>query len=665
MATTILALSFLAVGAGFAVFFYVRRRGKVPAAFFLVIRGLILVALLLAFFEPIVTFEQLATKQRTVPVLVDASMSMRLFRPDSVILPFLGSLDSLGRAHPDGPKFKFYCFGDSLRDCPEGRSIRFSDLQSFFPASEDAPLIRDAPFVLIVSDGNLSNVSHLQGGLQDKSCYYLELPAVAPRPYLQAEILNAPENVALDSASVITVGVRGFAPAHRTLAMTCRRRGSAVLRKSIFVDSGYFSDTVALRLPPGPEGRHVYSVLIENAADTLRSAPFFCQTVFPRQFVAAIYSAAPLLDRRFLTNALAEDGQWRIAPLDARRCDALFLFDCTGAGLERLRQLGPRGLAVFLGAIPCSSRVETTPASFSLLPADPYDTTFARFAATDVAPPSHILTCAAPFLRRSRVALFALARRESGPFLQADTVPFLAAGSFEGHEAAVVFARGLWRCDFLSISVARERETPALLSCLVSFAKQRLVANLRDNLAAYPREADLFERDSLPFTVLLPPIFDPSAAGAGAGASSMELTIRFAVESAGRTCIDSWLPIAGMDPENRALVKLPPLGAGTYAFTCSAIVNGSIRSYSDTMYVGTSSPELSVQSQNTLLLGEIAAPLRPANAQAALAAFTIHSQAKRMTVARYFQVRQTWALLAVIFGLWAAEWIVRRKQGLD
>jgi hypothetical protein len=660
MLISILATCLVTAGAVLAAFFYVRRRGRLPALLFLAVRALMITALLLAFFEPVITFEQLETKRKTVPVLVDASMSMQLFRPDVAVLPFLRSLDSLGRAGNGGPRFQFYCFGDSLRVCRNPGEIRFSDLQSSLPDSTNDPALRDAPFILIVSDGNLSNVSLPQGGLRDKSCRYLELPAVAPRPYLQTEILGAPESVALDSASAVTVGVRGFAPARRTLVMTCRRHGLPVLRKSIPVDSGYFSDTVVLKLPSGPEGRHVYSVLTENAADTLRSVPYFSQTVVPHRFVAAVYSSSPLLDRRFLANALAEDGQWSLAPQDDGRCDALFLFDCTGAAFERLRDLGPRGVVMLLGAAPCSSRVETTPVSFSLAPADPYDTLFARFAAMDLAPPSRIQTCPAALLTRSRTMLWALVRREGGPARQQDTIPFLAAGSFAGHDAAAVFARGLWRSDFLSLSVTRERETPALMNCLTSFVKQRLVANLRDNLAAHPKEAELFEPDSIPFTVLLPPAFGPASFAAGTAPR-----VRFTVASSGKTRFDSWFTVTGMDPENRAVVKLPPLAAGVYTYTCSASVNGVMRSFSDTVYVEASSPELYVQSQNTLLLGEIAAPLRPGNAQAVLTAFAARSQGKRMTVARYFQIRQTWVLLTVIFGLLTIEWILRRKRALD
>lgn len=661
MLISILAICLVAAGAVLAAFFYVRRRGRLPAFLFLAVRALMITALLLAFFEPVITFEQLETKGKTIPVLVDASMSMQLFRPDVAVLPFLRSLDSLGRTGTGGPRFQFYCFGDSLRVCRNPGEIRFSDLQSSLPDSTNDPTLRDAPFILIVSDGNFSNVSLPQGGLRDKSCRYLELPAIAPRPYLQTEILGVPESMALDSASAVTVETRGFAPARRTLVMTCRRHGVPVVRKSIPVDSGYFSDTVVLKLPPGPEGRHVYSVLTENAADSLRSVPYFSQTVVPHRFVAAVYSSSPLLDRRFLTNALAEDGQWSLAPQNGGRCDALFLFDCTGAGLERLRDLGPRGVVMLLGAAPCSSRVETTPVSFSLAPADPYDTLFARFAAMDLAPPSRVQTCLSAFPAHRRTVLWALVRREGGPARQPDTIPFLAAGSFAGHDAAAVFARGLWRSDFLPLSVARERETPALLNCLTSFVKQRLVANLRDNLAAHPKEAELFERDSITFTVLLPPAFGPSSFSAGTAAPR----VRFTVASSGKIRFDSWFAVTGMDPENRAVVKLPPLDAGTYTFTCGASVNGAMRSFSDTVYVGASSPELCVQSQNTLLLGEIAAPLRPGNARTVLSAFAARPQGKRLTVARYFQVRQTWVLLTAIFGLWAVEWILRRKRGLD
>jgi hypothetical protein len=665
MGTAILFICLLAAGFGFAAVFYVRRHDNRAAAIFLVLRVLLVLLLLLAFFEPVITFDRLETRPRTIPVLVDASMSMRLFYPESTVIPFVRSLDSLGSAGPAGPRFRFYRFGDSLRACPASEVTSFSDLQSFLPVADADPVIRDAPFVLVVSDGNFSNTSLSHEALQDKACYYLELPRVSPWPYLQTEILGARESVPVDSASAVTARIRGYAPHRRSFSITCRNQGVLVSRRTIVADSGYFADTAEIRLPTGRQGRFVYTVLVENAADTLRSALYFSQSVVPQKFLAIVRSAAPLLDRRFFTMALQSDPQWRIVPHDAPHCDALFLFDYADTMAPLLRSLDSRGVAVFLGAFPCAGRQDLTPAAFSLAPSNPYDTLFARFCSMDVAPPSRIPVCRPPFLTRSRTVLSCRARVEGQSAVTADSIPFLTTGTFQGRSAVAVAGRELWRIDFLPLAVAKEGETPGFIRCATAFIKNRLVSNLRENLAAYPSAAELFEHDSIPVAVLLPADLDAADMYGGNAGPAHVFEVRFTIDLSGKKIVDSLFALAGIDPQNKAQVKLPPLPAGAYRFTCSAVLGGRQRSFSDSLYVGASSPELSARAQNTVLLNQFAIPLKSGNAREVLPLYGAHAVGKRATVSRYLQLRQTWILLALIIALLTAEWVVRRKKGLD
>ena len=665
MGTEILFFCLLAAGFGFAAVFYVRRRANRTAVIFLTLRVLLVLMLLLAFFEPVITFDRLGTGPRPIPVLIDASMSMRLFYPESTVLPFVRSLDSLENAGPSNPHFRFYRFGDSLRTCPARHITSFADLQSFLPGTDADPVIRDAPFVLVVSDGNFSNTSLSHEARQDKACYYLELPRVSPWPYLQTEILDARESVSLDSASVVTARIHGFVPRRRPLSIVCRNQGTIVSQKAIVADSGYFVDTAEIRLPTSRQGRFVYTVLVENTADTLRSALYFSQSVVPQRFLAIVQSAAPLLDRRFVTMALQSDPQWRTVPHDAPTCDALFLFDYADVMAPLFRSLDSRGVAVFLGAFPCADRQDLTPAAFSLAPANPYDTLFARFCSMDVAPPSRIPVCRPPFLAHSRTVLYCRARVEGQSAVTADSLPFLTMGTFQGRAAVAVAGRELWHIDFLPLAVAKEGETPGFIRCVTTFVKNRLVSNLRENLAAYPSAAELFEHDSIPVTVLLPADLNAADVYGGNAGPAHGFDVRFTIDLSGKKIVDSLFALAGIDPQNRAQVKLPPLAAGSYRFTCSAVLGGRQRSFSDTLYVGANSPELSARAQNTVLLNQFAIPLKSGNAREVRALYDAHSEGKRATVSRYLQLRQTWILLALIIALLTAEWVVRRKKGLD
>jgi hypothetical protein len=228
-----------------------------------------------------------------------------------------------------------------------------------------------------------------------------------------------------------------------------------------------------------------------------------------------------------------------------------------------------------------------------------------------------------------------------------------------------VAGRELWRIDFLPLAVAKEGETPGFIRCATAFIKNRLVSNLRENLAAYPSAAELFEHDSIPVAVLLPADLDAADMYGGNAGPAHVFEVRFTIDLSGKKIVDSLFALAGIDPQNKAQVKLPPLPAGAYRFTCSAVLGGRQRSFSDSLYVGASSPELSARAQNTVLLNQFAIPLKSGNAREVLPLYGAHAVGKRATVSRYLQLRQTWILLALIIALLTAEWVVRRKKGLD
>jgi hypothetical protein len=229
-------------------------------------------------------------------------------------------------------------------------------------------------------------------------------------------------------------------------------------------------------------------------------------------------------------------------------------------------------------------------------------------------------------------------------------------GDFKGHSAIAVAGRGLWRTDFLPLSVARESETPAILQYIAAFVKEQVIENLRENLLVFPGAPELYENDSLPFTVLLPPDFFRGESFIESPGAINNFIVRCSVDSGGKNILDSAYTLAGLVQRDRGSFMLPPLGAGAYHYACSMTLGQIQRHYSDSFYVSANRQEL---------LDEFALPLPSSEPQAVLSAYAAHSLARRATITQNLEIRQGWILLSIILALFTLEWLVRRKKGLD
>lgn len=661
MLTAMIVLVLLSTGFACAEIYYLKGRGKSTKVFFILVRVCLLCALLLAFFEPMVTFERLKTRAGAIPVLVDASASMRLFNPRRTVYPFLRTLDSLGRQHDVGRDFRFYCFGDSLRRCNDIDAMQFADLQSFFPTGANDNVLRDAPLVIIVSDGNFSNSSVPRDILGNKPCYYMRLSEISPRPYLQLDLFNLKETVSRDSASFISVRLNGFVPRRRTMTATCKQCGVIAERTSIPADSGYFSDSVTFRLATGRQGRFAYAVSIEDATDSLRSVLYFSQTVAPGQFTADIHCATPTLDRRFLANALFGDNDWRSAPAgNASSADALFLLNYSAAMATSLKGLSPNSILVFMDGLPCVGKALDSSVGFTLLPAAPLDTLIAGFAAYATPPPGSILASSTPCLTRSRTILFCKTGSELQGDGVADSLPFITLGSFAGRQAITIAGRELWRMDFLARSAAVQGDNLQFFHRLSALVKRELASNLRSDLLAYPNRSDLFEHDSIPFSIQFPADVSGNTID-----SKPEQNVRIVIGGHGKKVLDSTRAVSEFDRDNSASVKLPPLPAGAYRYECSVRRNGTTLRYADSLFVSANSPERNIRSQNTVMLNQFALPLDSGNTSRQLAVYAAQSIEKRQTVLQGLEIRRSWVLVALIVAFLSAEWFVRKRITLE
>jgi hypothetical protein len=662
METTIFYALLLFSSFALVCLYYLRNVTSRKSRIFLItLRAVLFVSLIIALTGPVLKFERFFQRKNVIPVFIDASESMRLFNPDSSVLPFLRSLKAMEKDNSSsGIKVAFYCFGDSLRPCASLEEIRFSDKQSLLPGSFPEKQARLTPLCLIVSDGHFSNASLPKGLFRDMSCLYCALPPASPRPFLSAELLSVNDHVELDSPSVASVRVYGYAATECDVQLICKEKTTVASRKSLHTRRrGIFSDTASLALPTSRLGRFLYSVTAVSVKDTLKRVLYFPQAVVSGRFSAKIISAAPSLDRRFLSLALQNDPQWNIASSTAKECDALFAIDSTGTMAYEMKSLARNGVAVFLGAASCERRTALSPVSFSVVSLQPGDSIFRQFIGMDLPPPSHLFRCSAPFLSRPRTLLGFLVPRVN------DTIPFLSVGTYERRDAIAIAAQDLWHIDFWPLSVDGLRGAAPFLQCVVSFVKQRILRNSAGDFLVYPSASELHENDSLSFNVVLPSDLADIFREEHPALESRGLSVRFSVDSLTRTVYSTDSALIDIMEFQRGTVVLPPLHSGAYRYRCNLEYHGLKREFSDSLSIDRNQEELSVPGQNTVLLDQMGLPLKTNSPKSVLEAYAAASAVKRPTVVDSLELGKSWALLSIIFALLAFEWLFRRKQGLE
>jgi hypothetical protein len=614
------------------------------------LRVLLLTAILLAFVEPTLTFRRLEQPDHQVPVLLDVSASMRAFAPDSSIAPFLVRLDQLGAGAPrQSLSFPTLWFGDSLRSSA-GRHPDFSDKRSFFPTTIETASPRRARTAVVVSDGNWSNASLPQQALQDVNCAYLRLPECTPAPYLELEVTQPPRTVPLDSGCTATVRVSGFSAGADTLSVSCASGTIRVLRRRIAVDSGFFADTVRMAVPTSQRGRRLYTVSARSGRDTPIASQRLVLSVVPKRFAGRVYSTRPRLDRRFIMLAATASGDWEMsnAGPGIRDADALLLFDWDQHARDLLATLPATSTVVFVGCTPCGDTGWVVGRDFSVS-----GTSDSPIAAEASLPsPESVSRCRDPRLRMHTPILWAVTR---GTASRADSTPVVYAGRFERRSCVVVAARGVWRWDFWPLSLQRGSEPFGVSARVMAAVKNAVVLAAADAFYAYPE----FDRTRDCDSVALRTVFPAQMAEA----AQVKVRVRIA-GSSGVSVLDTTARVYPLD--NEAVVMLPPLAAGSYAFSVSVSADGRSYTSDDSLRVDPDDSETRSHGQNTAVLDQFARGIDAADT-AGWREFLASSmeQAPGGAVSQTVRLGQSWWLLAIVFGLFAVEWVVRRRLELD
>ena len=445
-AVTIVAAALFIALAGTSVFriirLPIRLRGRL---FFLGLRCILLAILAAAFSEPAFVFERLSPPVRPVPVLIDVSKSMRLFSPDSAILPFLARLEQWNVTHAaSGRTFALYCFGDSLRPLVRNGKPAWSDRQSFLPATMKDRTLRQANAMIVISDGNWSNATLPTENFSDKSVWYLPLPAIQRSPYLQMDLVHFQETLPADSLLVATIALEGLSKgADDSVTLKVMEKNVCLQRKSASVPAGFFRREVTFRFGKRAAGRHLYRLEAQFVASSQSTAfPITCSrwvlhTALPGYFTYSLYNARPSLDRRFLQLALGRDHDFKESRSGSTEgIDLLVLFDWDAGAQQVALRVKPRGGFCFMGTEPLPfDTLAAPPVSIFLRSQGPTDVDGSGFGpfndldCSRLPPPSRYLHSRGMALKPDAVALAAVLSSErvrpGGPtrcrsFLRAD-----------------------------------------------------------------------------------------------------------------------------------------------------------------------------------------------------------------------------------------------------
>lgn len=628
------------------LFFSISRYLRYPVSkamktVFIVIKVFIVGLLAIAFLEPRFTLERLASSEASIPVLIDASMSMRLFKPDSTVKPLINKLIELGKK--GGPKFSFFLFGDTLREMKPGE-IQFGDHRSFFPVNLSAPVFRGSSDLLIVTDGNWSNATMPSGALLDKNVRFLELPPSTPVPYLQVNA-SAPLQSPADTPAILSINLSGRLEKADSVKIEVFESTSRLRTIGEEIGSGSFSKAISIQLPEQKPGTYIYKVKV-RAGDSLYAESFTAHQIIPDNFTYFLYSAKPSLDRRFLPLALAKTRSFTRITDESTMVDCLILFDWDKKAAQYVKNLKKSGIVVFAGCVPCStiSHYKTDNLHY-VVPPEVYGELFRGINLSEIPPPAEIIDC-----RQNNANVTPLIRM-TGSGEGGDTLNVVYYGKFGRFSSLTIAAREFWRWDFWPLSVGEgEEEAFSFSQILLSSLKNALSSQLGNGYYAYPSE---MPAASIPTTFAL--LFPPAIA------AQSNPTISFLFRKEGKKIGDTTLHYY-YSGTSRPTTVFPPLDRGFYQYETVLKSAGYSAVYRDSLYVGKESAEFMSGDQNTSLLKELGRGLNLSEIDGNT--FSTDNEGGRM-LRETVQISRTWPLLIIILILFAAEWTLRKIKELD
>jgi hypothetical protein len=649
----IITVVLLSIGLLLSTARYVRCRLKLSAKILLILlRAGWIIGIALAFIEPVIRFERFESSRMKIPVLVDVSASMQNFSPDAGVVPFLDTLASLQSKTGGRVSFEYFLFGDSTRVRQSSLSapMLFNDTKSFFPSVLDETGSKLSSDMILITDGHWTRPRRSGEVFPRNSIRYLTLPEAKPNPFVTVSS-DAPETAPTDSSFNVRISANGYAKEKCTLSISLKENGKTIKSGNINVDMGYFTQTITFKTSNSRPGRRLYTVEADIGGGIPPSVSGFVHQTVPRFFTYSVYAARPTLDRRYVTQALQSSDVFKEK---ASSPDMLFLFDWDSTAVKLIRSLPRHAVAVFSGAVPCSSsRMFEPPVTVKAVDRDILINS--RLDLRSMPPPQEVIICKQPpvaAMKRMLTASVNTAKANDG---RPADIPILFSGRFMGTQSLFCTVRGIWRWDFWPMASDRaENELFSFSNTLLSVAKDLLLDNISDQLILYPANT-LTETDSARFFMSLPsavPIFEP-------------VNLSLQIKNDGIT-IDTAVTYRP-NSLNKQPLSLPILPSGRYAVSATLTAPGVKAAFRDSFTVNVDMSELSVLSQNTQYLQEFAQPLDMADSIATNAVFDSWERrsAEKSTVTETVRINRSWWLLWIILTLLAAELVLRRIRGVD
>lgn len=614
-------------------------------ALFIALRISAVLLIFIAFIEPSFHFQKFIPRHNDIPVLIDASRSMTLFRPESSVVKFMETLEYANdHSEKKSRKYRFFLFGDSLRHIKSSDELRFTDQTSDFPHHNDK-IITNAQDMIIISDANWSNsvpVEHFS----DKSIRYLKLSSFTPLPFININRSNFSDSVP-DSSSIITIGFEGRIDKPGPVNIKISENGKVIARQDLNENStGYFKHDIKLKLPKPVPGKHLYRIEISHS-DTISASTYCIKHTLPESFAYSLMSSSSTLDRRFISLGLSRHSEFKKKDLSKNASiDCIFFFNWDDSLKHYLKHLKSTGVAIFAGCLPWSDIQSINPAKSKFVKSPTvFSEPLKKLNIEKLPPPSMV------YKSRSHTVhnpYFYLVNNN-------DTLPVLYRSKWNNISTLTLAAKDFWKWDFLPMSVDYSEDGAFSFSeILISILKDHLLSLLSEQFFIYPA-SQTNTCDSLELYLSFP------SAVAVAENSQLSVMIK---NDGGSTVLDTSINVLNTGSQHQKVV-LGPLRAGKYKLTSSLHKNEKKYIYTDSIEVKTALDELQISGQNTLLLSDIGLPINTQDSLALTSHLKIDNTSNGFFKEDNFQIRRNWLLLIAILMILGTEWFLRRIKVLD
>lgn len=603
------------------------------------IRVLLMLFIAIAFFEPSFQFERLPPQTRNIPVLIDNSKSMSLFSPESTVVPFIKTLQTLNKKSTiKNNRFVFYSFGDSLKKAAD--SLTFSESESTFPSLTSNKVISTSPSIIIISDANWSNSVQLSSMVENKSLYYLQLLKFHRSGRFYTDIKDSPAK-SKDSTN-FTCNITGFATDSLSLTLRCVTYDKNLFQKTIMVKPGSIQESLNFNLKKFTPGIHILRFQTLTG-DSIVNEHRHVHTVSKDVFYYRTQFAKPSLDSRFLQLAFSKDSSFMTASTDTT--DLLIISDYTNQISSKLSPVSKNGLLFFAGTLPCQplkqSTTNTLIADFSSYSG------FNRSSAASLPPISIYHNCLSS--PAERIYAWVSAGTE-----HPDTIPALFTTTYKNKTALILGLNDFWKWDFYPlVSDLGEENTFAFSRRIVNAVKELLTFQSSSVYTAVVRNEIT---DSDPFT--LDHIL-PQSIG-----FNDRVTVRCSLKKGKITIFDSTTTMVH-DGTGKFHTVFQPVSSGNYRYTTTIRNRDEQYTYTDSVNICTDNRELSIAGQNEYIFTDIARPIIQSDTVSLNRILNESHHVSILPVKQSITLNRNWLLLLLILVTYGVELYLRRHWKLD